>query len=68
MIPNDSDPWRGYKSPCYMCERRKPHCHDDCSAYTRYKNFLHSVADEQSQNAMTAAAARWLAKNSKGWQ
>ena len=68
MISNDSDPWRGYKSPCYMCEQRKPHCHDTCSEYIQYKKFLRDVADEQSQNAMTAATARRLEKNLKGWQ
>ena len=48
MISNDSDPWRGYKSPCYMCEQRKSHCHDNCAEYIQYKKFLRDVADEQS--------------------
>ena len=68
MISNDLDPWRGYKSPCYMCEHRKSRCHDNCSEYIKYKKFLRDIADKQSQNAMTAATARRLEKNLKGWQ
>ena len=68
MIYNDEDEWRGYKSPCYMCEHRKSHCHSTCIFYAKYKSFLQLAAKQEYKGEKTAATEKLLRKNLKWWQ
>ena len=40
------------ESPCYLCQRRAPHCHSKCPQYIAFAQYRQAEAAERHNAAM----------------
>lgn len=43
-------------NPCYLCQRRTPHCHSQCKDYIAYTQWRQALSKAKQDGGLTAYA------------